>query len=628
MDTGTIALSAIIAITTMVLYVLLKETSVFGKKYNDNYETDITKKLGYKVWTFMWIFTCLLSVMFNLLRSDWKGMDDLSLIIGTTILFVILLSAWTFIRKRSRSAEYYSWQNHSPEDLFNLLGVEIVDRSEDNHYTIAYQGGYFRFNFMEDAEWVDIIFFDFDSCKYEHIHQAQMVVNHVNLKYSGWTCYLTMSGDESEEKPLHASLSFRFALAGSVPQVKDLLKEVLSQSFYIVHDFRSKLVEDIKKKKDLNEQFFNDSAFNNKIAYLRRMKELNHLEERGEEFPESSELAIDRLIELFDHSDFGDLQSLKIVEGELVERITEVETIKAFNIREYIRSRQDATTIQSLLLVFAFERQELFVTLTKAKGSTENTLFFVVNVVRSGSELDALMDNHGPISSRTMMEIRLTDAEKDYWEAKYMIDEAMDKVNAGKSDELTDEQCLVISYANPVSQLALYWGKKYYNNRCYFQSLFYFHQVHWHLTHLKQEWNNDQRSLYFEVCYYIGFIYVDLNMYDKAFRYLYMAQSQNSIRATQEFANCLCNMNDPSAKEYLQSKISEVVDIMNKSEEEAERLMDFYLFLKRRYVYVLIESGNYDEAESILNKMIENEECVDFSKDELDYIKRQKEEAK
>jgi pentatricopeptide repeat protein len=62
---------------------------------------------------------------------------------------------------------------------------------------------------------------------------------------------------------------------------------------------------------------------------------------------------------------------------------------------------------------------------------------------------------------------------------------------------------------------------------------------------------------------------------------------------------------------------------MNKSEEDAERLIDFYLFLKRRYVYVLIENGNYDDAESILEKMIENDESADFAKDELDYIKKQ-----
>lgn len=512
---------------------------------------------------------------------------------------------------------------YTPTQVFDTLGVEIVEQIENGGHIIAYQGGYFLFSFQKDSEWVDIHFFDFDSCKYEHIHQAQMVVNHVNYKYWGWTCYLRMSGDEAEERPLSASLSYRFALAGSLPQIKTLLKEVLEQAFYIVHDFRSELAEDIKKKKDVDEQFFNDSAFNNKIAYLQRMKELNHLEERGEEQPESSELAIDRLIELFDHTDFGELQNLKIIEGEHIEIIKNIDKIKDFNIREYIRKQPNATAIQSLILTFAFERQELFVTLTKTKGSTENTLFFVVNVVRSGSELDTLMDNRVPISSRTMMEIRLADAEKDYWEAKYMIDEANDKINTGKSDELTDEQRLVISYTNPVSQLALYWGKKYYNNRCYFQSLFYFNQIFWHLRNLKKEWDDDERKLYFEICYYIGFIYVDLNMYDKAFYYLYMAQSQRSISATKEFANCLCNMNDPSAKDYIGSKLGEIIDLMNKSEEDAERLMDFYLFLKRRYVYVLIENGNYDDAESILEKMIENDESADFAKDELDYIKKQ-----
>ena len=44
------------------------------------------------------------------------------------------------------------------------------------------------------------------------------------------------------------------------------------------------------------------------------------------------------------------------------------------------------------------------------------------------------MDNQGPISSRTMMEIRLADAEKDYWEAKYMIDEALFLKEIAKSD--------------------------------------------------------------------------------------------------------------------------------------------------------------------------------------------------
>ena len=533
-----------------------------------------------------------------------------------------------FIAFRSYQLESRLKKNNvrgsSPIDLLKALGVEIIEENKER-FIVAFQGGYFDFNFSESENgWVDILYFDFKQIESNYLSIVAKVSNTIHLRFWGWTCFVRMSGDETTEKSLSACLSCRFTTLGDIEVVSKKLRGVLEQAFLIAREFNNLLEEDIKKKKDLDEEFFNDVAFNNKIAYLQRLKETHHLEERGDEFPNSSELSVDNLIKLFDHVDFGNLQDLRIVREDQIEIVTNVEEIKNFDLRKYIRLQPEVLKIRNLTFIFDFDCQDLFVNLTKAKGSTENSLFFVVNVVRSGSELDALMDNRGPISSRTMMEIRMADSEKDYWEAKYMIDEANDKVNAGNSDELTDEQRLVLSYTNPVSQLALYWGKKYYNNRCYFQSLFYFNQIYWHLKNLRQEWNEEQSRLYYEVCYYIGFIYVDLNMYDKAFYYLYMAQTQHSIGATQEFANCLCNMNDPSAKQYLQSKINEVVEIMNKSEEEAERLYDFYLFLKRRYVYVLIEQGGYDEAESILKKMIENEECVGFANDELDYIKKQR----
>ena len=533
-----------------------------------------------------------------------------------------------FIAFRSYQLESRLKKNNvrgsSPIDLLKALGVEIIEENKER-FIVAFQGGYFDFYFSESENgWVDILYFDFKQIESNYLSIVTKVSNTIHLRFWGWTCFVRMLGDETTEKSLSACLSCRFTTLGDIEVVSKKLRGVLEQAFLIAREFNNLLEEDIKKKKDLDEEFFNDVAFNNKIAYLQRLKETHHLEERGDEFPNSSELSVDNLIKLFDHVDFGNLQNLRIVREDQIEIVTNVEEIKNFDLRKYIRLQPEVLKIRNLTFIFDFDCQELFVNLTKAKGSTENSLFFVVNVVRSGSELDALMDNRGPISSRTMMEIRMADSEKDYWEAKYMIDEANDKVNAGKSVELTDEQRLVLSYTNPVSQLALYWGKKYYNNRCYFQSLFYFNQIYWHLKNLRQEWNEEQSRLYYEVCYYIGFIYVDLNMYDKAFYYLYMAQTQHSIGATQEFANCLCNMNDPSAKQYLQSKINEVVEIMNKSEEEAERLYDFYLFLKRRYVYVLIEQCGYDEAESILIKMIENEECVGFANDELDYIKKQR----
>ena len=64
---------------------------------------------------------------------------------------------------------------------------------------------------------------------------------------------------------------------------------------------------------------------------------------------------------------------------------------------------------------------------------------------------------------------------------------------------------------------------------------------------------------------------------------------------------------------------------MNKSEEESERLLPLYNFLRRRYVYTLIDRKELDEAEELLNKMIVDELDLDFANGELEYIKTIKE---
>jgi len=66
---------------------------------------------------------------------------------------------------------------------------------------------------------------------------------------------------------------------------------------------------------------------------------------------------------------------------------------------------------------------------------------------------------------------------------------------------------------------------------------------------------------------------------------------------------------------------------MRTSEEEAERLTPLYNFLRRRYAYVLIDRGELDDAEQMLNDMIADEQDVEFAKGELEYIKEIKRSA-
>ncbi|MBQ8866567.1 MAG: hypothetical protein IJ013_02435 [Bacteroidaceae bacterium] len=619
-----ITLIVSMTLIAMVVYVLKKETNILGKRYDKEYETDFTKGLAWAVWSYLWWGGCAVSMIMSYVSDEWSFCDMFLLWIGTTLLYAALVAAWSVIRKERVDALYSTNKVHTPEKIFEALNVEVKEKTEneDNtkaYYWVAYQGGHFCFTFMEDSRWVDIHFANFYDCKYEHINKALMIANSINFNNRGWCCYLTMSDDETSEKPLGASLSYTFSTNGSLVQIKQSLEAMMQLAFHIARDFSAQLDEAIKKDEDKNEAFFTDIAFHNNIARIQWMKTMDKLGEEKEENSNSSALSVNRLVNLFDNADFGCLQSLRIVCGEAVEMVTDISAIEVFDIREYVRQRPDASTIESINLTFGFEYQEMFMNLTKAKASTDKSLIFVVNIIRSGSELDVHMDNRIPFSSRTMLEVRLTDEDKDYWEAKYMVDEAMDMAKNGHLDKLTSEQQLVVAHTDPSVQTDLYWGKKFYNNRCYFQALYHFNRVFTYFKNNPNNWNEGISNLYCEVAFYIGFIYNDLGLYDRAFFYLYIAQ-RTRIDGTQEFVNCLCNMKDVGAKGYIHDQAEEVMKQMKKSEEEAERLTPLYNFLRRRYAYVLIDRGELDDAERMLNDMIADEQDVEFAKGELEYL--------
>ena len=629
---STLLIPLIVTMTTiaMAIYILRKETNLLGKRYNKEYETDITKGLGWAIWSYLWWGGCAVSMFLSFIRDDWGYSNIFFLWIGTTLLFAALVAAWSVIRKERVDALYSTNKVHTPDEIFEAIGAEIKEKSENKDYTVsnylsAYQGGYFSFTFTEDSRWVDISYQAFERCKYEYVNKILMEVNSLNYNFAGWNCYLSLSGNENEERPLNVNLAYRFVLNGSLAQIKESLKQILEQAFFVARDFSGQLKEKISKQEEMDDEFFTDKAFNNKIAYIQRMKEANHLDGLHEEFTDSSVLSIGNLVKYFENVDFGRLQGMRIMNGNQVEEIHDSNEIHSFDIREYIKKQPDAASMRSISFIVSFEKQELFINMAQTNGSTEKSLFYVVNIACSGNDLEGYMENRFPFSARTLLEIRLTDAEQDYWEAKYMIEEASDKAKSGQLNDLTDEQRLVLALIQPSLQLDLYWGKKYYNKQCYLQALYYFNRIFGHLREKCKDWDDEMRNLYTEISYYIGFIYSDLKMYDRAFYYLWPAQSNGKISGTYEFVNCLCNMKDTGAKGYISSKAKEVAELMNKSEEESERLMPLYNFLRRRYVYVLIDWGELDEAEEMLNEMVKNEQDVEFANGELEYIRATRE---
>jgi hypothetical protein len=514
-----------------------------------------------------------------------------------------------------------------PHDIFSAIGAIIVDDYEEkdgsyHRYIVKYQGGHFAFIFHKDSPWVTLRFFGFKDCAYEHLYKAYTAANSINITQSAWSCNISLIDSPSDNTHLlTASLDYLFSSIGDLKNIAETLQVLMSEAFSLSRDFSAELDKAIKENDEKNEEFFNNFVFSNNLETMMRAMEKKHSYTTQEDKNDNAQfsLSASQLVHLYNDVNFGCLLSLKIIYGDHVERTTDISSITAFDIRQYICQHTERTSLNSIIFVYEFEQQELFVTLTKAKGSTENTLYYIVNIVRSGCELDKFMDNRNKSSCRTMLEVRLTDDDKAVWESKYMIDDTMEKVTQGKLDELSDEQRLLAAHTNPSVQADLYWGKKYFNNSCYYQALYHFNRVYRAFDNPPEEQKEDL-SLFYEICYYIGFIYADFGMNDRAFYYLNIAQKSNYINHIQEFINCICNMKDPFALGTVTKYMEKIQEDMNTDEAEAERLMPFYQFFQRRYAYMLIEYRQLDKAEEFLNIMIERNMDVEFAKGELEYI--------
>ena len=76
------------------------------------------------------------------------------------IICVVIGAAYRSLTKKKEGTkkEQTVAVSYTPTEVFEALGVEIVEKKEDGDYVVAYQGGYFLFSFVKDSKWVDIYF--------------------------------------------------------------------------------------------------------------------------------------------------------------------------------------------------------------------------------------------------------------------------------------------------------------------------------------------------------------------------------------------------------------------------------------------------------------------------------------
>lgn len=539
-------------------------------------------------------------------------------IIITIIVLVIayvITQFYELIENKNNKEEVSSTEEiktKTSAEILEIIGLEIADKKDENTYVLDYQGGRFLFYFYAHNEFVDIIYPGFKEIEPEHLNIAIRNCNYVNSRYMIWNAYVEKVEKELTSMVYMVSMSCSCPILGDCGQFRDYLRKNLSLSFFIAKDYAESIGKDITEYSENDTAQLNNAIFQNKVAYLHNLPTVDGvLNDREQGQSTDVPYSIMSIVALFDNADFGCLQELRVVCGNEVKRLTDINEIAKFNLREYICNRPDAKSIENLIVLIVYDHQELVINLTKNKCSTANTLQYVMNVMRSGTELDEAMPNATPFCNRSLLEIRLTDTDKDYWEAKYMVDDANDKKHNNKLSELTDEQkTVLLSDNNPTIQTDLYWGKKFFNNQCYYQSLYYFSRIYQYMTkdlNNLEEKDENYRHLFFEISYYIGFIYFQLQMFDRAYYYLNQNQFCGHINGVCAYIDCMLQLNSPFVKDYITKGIEHASAMLEEyDDEEAEPILQLLSFLNHRKIYLMIEKAEYAEAEKQIQELMDS----------------------
>ena len=507
----------------------------------------------------------------------------------------------------------------SPHELMKALGVEIYNDAGDDYYLVGFQGGVFVFNFTNDC--LTAMYNDVAECTYSESIKAAMIANDINGDYSAWSCYLRTMKDGKAEKPIKVCFSQLFFLRGTVKSVSDFVRSVMINAFTVARDFRTRFQEALSNDKSLS-SILNNRDFVNNLELAKRHMEAGDWDDEKDAVFDPIPLKVKSFVEMFSDTEFGAPSSLQIVAGTQLDTVNGGEQVNAFDIRSYILNHPQCNELESVTVTVFFELQNLVIHLKKMPGSTAKSLFFMMSVVRSGVETDMFRTSHTSVSFRTTVEIRLTTQQDDYWEVKFMVQDAQDKYAQHRESELTDEQKMLLIYLHPTIQDDLYWGMKYYNKHCMVQALFFFQRLQYNLLRMAQTYP-DEAKLLLDTYLYIGVIYNQMKLYDRAFYYLNKAVEGESVYASESYINCMCGLKDGRVIDFIKDQLRAVSSMLD-DDKTFDSYYKYYKFLRRKLVQSLMFEYRMTEAEKYLKQMVEDGDDVDFALSKLENIKERR----
>lgn len=540
----------------------------------------------------------------------------ISIVLGSVMVALVTVYYFAKMPKKQQEKIYSAMTTGELVKFVQSIHCELVKKIDADTLIIGFQGGYFHILRDKSGQSIQLYYKDFYACSYEQSKKVIFDINGINRRYTAWTCYLRKSHEDGEsETPFAACLSDYLFLSGSETRLRQHLRILLEAAFVIARSFKELAAQPAQVQDALVKK-----EFDNRLALLRRKLEMGHgqLRESVDVFQQNMN-QVEGLLSLFDEVRQKDIKSMTLVCDDRTERRTELLSILSFRLKDAVMDENGQGRKEAMICIKLSDGQ-LVIALERAAGSNERSLFYKLTAMRT-DRADAFFDEtqKGRLVS-SLVEIRLTTDNDDYWELKYMLDDAKEKAANKQFDELTEEQQALLAYTEPTLQTAIYWGKKFFRQQCYVQALgcylyiFRYYQAHW--TELSERGKEE----YYVICYHIGFVYLTLGYFEKAYYYLNNAKRNSSINAIRDFTNCLIEMKDTGALEYIYSMVSLVSSQIKVYGDENDTLLPLYHFLRRRAAQVLVGLKYYSQARELLYQMLGEEENREFAERELQYL--------
>ena len=518
-----------------------------------------------------------------------------------------------------------------------------------------YQNGHFRIRITNGEPYIELGYFYCFSTDMENINTVRYLCNLCNMSTETSLLFYNI---EEEKNKINVHI-----VAKLLPD-KKLTKTVLARAMADMFNWQTAFTRgfdnqlEASKKTELRDVEADHSQWK-RLMFLLREQEIQHQEVSVKErLGVGVPLTIGEILDTM--FAITNIRAKRLtIANDGVSHLSDENSISAYNVADALikdgKCKCHEATLSVVFHDFRYPDIERYMVIhLREEEGTEHTIYLRLTATLIPSSINRhpspLSSDNNPQSRSMIIAYDLMSTEQMRNEFLYMKKEAEAMHKQGDDDKLTDEQRVLIDCTDDNLGYHLYHGKRLFLAKRFLEAEPHLRKAFDILMPAFPDLNVSLQEAFYDSCFMLGFCYDEMQQYQRAFYFLEMLFPLRRITYTEEYINCLVNQHDFRVLQVIDS-VQEMVERIIHSEkedgdkdeenddnqplsdsadlprEEHSTLSLFASFLKRRKAYVLIEKGEYNEARSILNELLNDPDSSDFAMNELAFLQKMTEKS-